>query len=166
MHFRNEFLFLPRTWSQILDIHSPHWLPRRQHKVWNYPGGPINCGMPKQHKIHVSALMCGHTLRGLKQHTSIICGSESDMGQMELKWKCWQSGIPSWRFWGRFHFFLPMVFPTSRSLHSWLMAPFLPLQSQQCHPYLRLCPVTSPSEPRVEMFSLLRTHLIRLDTPG
>ena len=104
MHFSNEFLFLSRTWSRILDTRFQHSLPRWQHNVWKYPGGPINCGMPKQHKIDVSAFMHDHTLSGLKQHTFIICGSKSDMGQMELKWKCWQSCIPSWRFWGRIHF--------------------------------------------------------------
>lgn len=110
MHFSNEFLFLPRTWSQFLYVHFQHWLPRWQHNVWKYPGGPINCGTPKQYKIDPSALMHDHTLRDLKQHTFIICGSESDMGQMELKWKCWQSCIPSWTFWGRIHFFFPHAF--------------------------------------------------------
>lgn len=143
MHFSNEFLFLPQTWCQVLGLHFQHGLTRWQRRVWKYPGGPINCGMPKQHKRDVSALMHDHTLSGLKQHTFIMCRSESDMGQMGIKWKGWQSCVPSWRFWGRIHFLPPCSFLLSEAFILDLWRPFSTFKassvvSMSCFVHLRL----------------------------
>ena len=75
--FNNKFIFYfqnlePNCRYTFLTLTSWRWKPN----AWKYPDGPINCGMPKQHKLGAFALTLYHKPSGLKQHTFIISRSE------------------------------------------------------------------------------------------
>lgn len=68
---KTDFFFPGGRCYQILDVYSK-LTSEVARQAWKYPGRPINCGMPAQHKLDISTLTYYHKYSGLKDTSPLF----------------------------------------------------------------------------------------------